>query len=94
MPPSKSSSSANNAQDVLQDLWERYRARTAQRTKLLDLFMAFLVVVGGLQFVYCVVAGNYVGFSFSFFLSLSLFIPYAPWDGGFGGLFGGGGGCF
>ena len=24
--------------------------------------MAFLVVVGGLQFVYCVIAGNYVGF--------------------------------
>ena len=23
--------------------------------------MAFLVVVGGLQFVYCVLAGNYVG---------------------------------
>jgi len=28
--------------------------------KLIDAFMAFLVVVGGLQFVYCVVAGSYV----------------------------------
>ena len=28
--------------------------------KLIDVFMAFLVVVGGLQFVYCVLVGNYV----------------------------------
>lgn len=28
--------------------------------KLIDVFMAFLVVVGGVQFVYCVLAGNYV----------------------------------
>lgn len=38
---------------------------TPQRVKLIDAFMAFLVVVGGLQFVYCVVVGNYVSF-FSF----------------------------
>ena len=37
-----------------------YVDTTPQRTKLLDAFMAFLVVVGGLQFVYCVLAGNYV----------------------------------
>ena len=30
--------------------------------KLIDAFMGFLVVVGGLQFVYCVLVGNYVGF--------------------------------
>lgn len=33
---------------------------TPQRTKLIDVFMSFLVVVGVLQFVYCVIAGNYV----------------------------------
>jgi oligosaccharyltransferase complex subunit epsilon len=27
---------------------------------LLDAFMAFLVLVGGVQFAYCVLAGNYV----------------------------------
>lgn len=27
---------------------------------LLDAFMGFLVLVGGVQFVYCVVGGNYV----------------------------------
>ena len=39
-----------------------YRDTTPQRTKLLDAFMAFLVAVGALQFVYCVLAGNYVCF--------------------------------
>lgn len=34
--------------------------KTPQRTKLVDTFMAFLVVVGVLQFVYCVIAGNFV----------------------------------
>lgn len=34
--------------------------KTPQRVKLLDAFMAFLIVVGVLQFVYCVLAGNYV----------------------------------
>lgn len=49
---------------------------TPQRVKLVDVFMAFLVVVGGLQFVYCVLVGNYVGSLFCL-LSLSLFfIPF------------------
>ena len=33
---------------------------TPQRVKLIDVFMAFLVLVGGLQFLYCVIGGNYV----------------------------------
>jgi oligosaccharyltransferase complex subunit epsilon len=41
-----------------------YQKNTPQRTKLIDVFMAFLVVVGGLQFLYCIVAGNYVRFFF------------------------------
>lgn len=39
-----------------------YQKNTPQRTKLIDVFMAFLVVVGGLQFLYCILAGNYVRF--------------------------------
>jgi oligosaccharyltransferase complex subunit epsilon len=41
-------------------LWNTYLEKTPQRVKLIDVFMAFLVVVGGVQFVYCVLAGNYV----------------------------------
>jgi oligosaccharyltransferase complex subunit epsilon len=62
--PSKSSTkptSANqNAQDIALGIWKNYLDTTPQRTKLIDVFMAFLVVVGALQFVYCVLVGNYV----------------------------------
>lgn len=63
-PTSSSSSSSSgpnqSAQDVLVSLWQNYLKTTPQRVKLIDVFMAFLVVVGGLQFLYCIVVGNYV----------------------------------
>lgn len=34
--------------------------KTPQRVKLLDTFMAFLIVVGALQFAYVVLVGNFV----------------------------------
>lgn len=43
-------------------MWQRYVRETPQRVKLVDVFMVFLVVVGVLQFAYCVLAGNYVCF--------------------------------
>jgi hypothetical protein len=52
--------SSNDAQDILQGVWNRYVEKTTQRTKLLDSFMAFLVVVGALQFLYVVLVGNFV----------------------------------
>ncbi|GAB7364449.1 hypothetical protein MBLNU230_g4989t2 [Neophaeotheca triangularis] len=63
------SPSARNAQDAQQialGVWNNYLDNTAQRVKLLDAFMVFLMTVGLLQFVYCVVAGNY---PFNAFLS-------------------------
>jgi len=57
---------ANTANEILQNVWDKYVERTPQRVKLLDSFMAFLVVVGALQFVYCVIVGNY---PFNAFLS-------------------------
>ncbi|GAB1310953.1 oligosaccharyltransferase complex subunit epsilon [Madurella fahalii] len=51
---------------IVANVAQHYLDTTPQRTKLLDSFMAFLVVVGGLQFVYCVLAGNY---PFNAFLS-------------------------
>ncbi|KAK8048885.1 Dolichyl-diphosphooligosaccharide--protein glycosyltransferase subunit dad1 [Apiospora phragmitis] len=66
-PSKKSSSSSSEAwSNVATNILKHYQKTTPQRTKLIDLFMAFLVVVGGLQFVYCVVAGNY---PFNAFLS-------------------------
>ncbi|KAJ9624930.1 oligosaccharyltransferase complex subunit epsilon [Taxawa tesnikishii (nom. ined.)] len=64
--PPTSLRNAQDAQEILVGIWNRYVEETPQRVKLMDVFMAFLVVVGVLQFVYCIVAGNY---PFNAFLS-------------------------
>ncbi|KAI1640314.1 defender against death DAD protein [Biscogniauxia mediterranea] len=61
-----SNSSSQQIDQVAMNIVQHYQKNTPQRTKLLDLFMAFLVVVGGLQFAYCILAGNY---PFNAFLS-------------------------
>ncbi|KAJ4345504.1 oligosaccharyltransferase complex subunit epsilon [Didymosphaeria variabile] len=64
---SKSGKSGSlDAQEIVQGVWNKYVEKTPQRTKLLDSFMVFLVVVGVLQFVYCLIVGN---FPFNAFLS-------------------------
>ncbi|XXG94461.1 hypothetical protein Hte_000718 [Hypoxylon texense] len=60
---------ANSGQSfdkVALNIVQHYQKTTPQRTKLIDVFMAFLVLVGGLQFAYCILAGNY---PFNAFLS-------------------------
>lgn len=60
---SSSKASIKNAQDaqqILQGVYNNYVDNTPQRVKLIDTFMVFLMLVGALQFVYCVIAGNYV----------------------------------
>jgi len=51
---------AQDAQQIVVAVWNNYVDKTPQRVKLLDAFMVFLMVVGMLQFAYCVIAGNYV----------------------------------
>jgi hypothetical protein len=61
--PSKASlkaSSHQSPQEVAFGIWQNYLDTTPQRTKLIDAFMVFLMVVGALQFVYCLLVGNYV----------------------------------
>ncbi|KAJ5231688.1 uncharacterized protein N7469_006276 [Penicillium citrinum] len=55
-----------SAAEIATHVWQQYITSTPQRTLLLDAFMVFLVLVGGLQFLYCVLAGNY---PFNAFLS-------------------------
>ncbi|KAL4881246.1 DAD family-domain-containing protein [Aspergillus karnatakaensis] len=62
----KTLSTNASVSDIAVHVWKQYLNTTPQRTLLLDAFMAFLVLVGGVQFVYCVVAGNY---PFNAFLS-------------------------
>ncbi len=62
-PSSGSSSVGGGGGDpfsAVQNFLDYYQKHTPQRTKLIDVFMAFLVIVGGLQFLYCALAGNYV----------------------------------
>jgi oligosaccharyltransferase complex subunit epsilon len=59
-PSTPSSRPKAEAQDILSGVWNRYATQTASRVKLLDSFMAFLVVVGALQFLYVVIVGNFV----------------------------------
>ncbi|PBP26868.1 defender against death DAD protein [Diplocarpon rosae] len=60
------SSSKQSPQEIALGIWQNYLDKTPQRTKLIDVFMSFLVVVGVLQFVYCIIVGNY---PFNAFLS-------------------------
>ncbi|KAL4871635.1 hypothetical protein BDV12DRAFT_206297 [Aspergillus spectabilis] len=62
----KTLSTNASVSDIAVHVWQQYLTTTPQRTLLLDAFMAFLVLVGGVQFVYCVVVGNY---PFNAFLS-------------------------
>ncbi|KAI1279046.1 defender against death DAD protein [Xylaria sp. FL0933] len=62
----KTSSSSSQIDKIALNILQHYQKTTPQRTKLIDAFMAFLVIVGGLQFAYCVLAGNY---PFNAFLS-------------------------
>jgi len=59
-PKAPSSKQQQGWNQVVGNIVEHYTKTTPQRTKLLDAFMAFLVAVGALQFLYCVLAGNYV----------------------------------
>lgn len=61
--PAASSTKAQNWDKVLMNIYDSYLSDTPQRTKLIDVFLAFLVLSGIVQFVYCVLAGNYVRFS-------------------------------
>ncbi|KAJ3555687.1 hypothetical protein NPX13_g10303 [Xylaria arbuscula] len=60
------SSSSSQIDKIAGNIFQHYQKTTPQRTKLIDAFMAFLVIVGGLQFAYCILAGNY---PFNAFLS-------------------------
>lgn len=57
---SRSTSGAHQWDKVIVNIYDHYQTSTPQRTKLIDIFMAFLVAAGGVQFLYCVLAGNFV----------------------------------
>ena len=61
--PAAAKNAPANWDKVLQNIYQYYMKETPQRTKLIDVFLVFIAVVGALQFLYCILAGNYVRFS-------------------------------
>lgn len=53
-------SAKSSPQEVALHVWHKYLDDTPTRTMLLDVFMLFLVLVGAVQFLYCLLVGNYV----------------------------------
>ena len=51
---------------VLKGLWDGYRDGTAQRLKLIDAYLAYVMITGIVQFGYCCIVGT---FPFNSFLS-------------------------
>ncbi|KLJ08988.1 oligosaccharyl transferase complex subunit OST4 [Blastomyces silverae] len=68
IPANASASLSPNSQtqEIVVGIWQQYLGQTPKRTLQLDAFMAFLLIVGGVQFLYCMLAGNY---PFNAFLS-------------------------
>jgi oligosaccharyltransferase complex subunit epsilon len=53
-------STIQNAQETFVTLRKHYVEKTEPRIKQVDAFLAFLVVGGGIQFLYCLLFGTYV----------------------------------
>ena len=58
--------SGDSIASVLKDLWRRYHEDTPQRLKLIDAYLAYVMMTGIVQFVYCCLVGT---FPFNSFLS-------------------------
>lgn len=56
---SKSSSASSETSVAVSALWKSYIDQTPDRLKFIDAFLAFIVLSGVLQFVYCVLVTNY-----------------------------------
>ena len=69
-PSTKDIRNAQDMQEIAVGMWNNYVDKTPQRVKLLDAFLVFLMTVGMWQFVYCVIAGNFVSLDILFFFFL------------------------
>jgi oligosaccharyltransferase complex subunit epsilon len=58
--PTTTISNKSSPQEIALHVWNRYIQDTPSRTFILDIFLVFLVLVGAVQFFYCILAGNYV----------------------------------
>ena len=66
MAGSKSSTTTSGVSQSVSALWESYLHQTPDRLKFVDAFLAFLVLSGVVQFLYCILVTN---FPFNAFLA-------------------------
>ncbi len=58
--------SSDSLFSVLKKLWQEYHAKTPQKLKLVDAYLAYIMATGIIQFLYCLLVGT---FPFNSFLS-------------------------
>lgn len=58
--------SSDSLASVLRRLLDEYTSRTPQKLKLVDAYLAYIMVTGIIQFIYCLLVGT---FPFNSFLS-------------------------
>jgi len=62
----KGASSSTLTPNAIQSLWKSYNDQTSDRLKFIDAFLAFILISGVLQFMYCVLVTD---FPFNAFLA-------------------------
>ena len=65
-PSSSSSAGLGDIGDILSHFWKEYSTTTPQKLKMIDVYLAFILLTGIFQFVYCLIVGT---FPFNSFLS-------------------------
>ena len=70
---------AQDFQSIITHVWSNYNNHTPQRVKLIDTFLGFLLVVGVLQFAYCVLAGNFVSPGSPYNERAGIILQWANW---------------
>lgn len=59
----KELSPRSSPQEIAVHVWNRYIQDTPSRTLFLDVFLLYIALNGAVQFVYCILGGNYVSLS-------------------------------
>lgn len=56
----KTLSTRSSPQEIAIHVWNKYIQETPSRTLFLDVFLLYIALNGAVQFIYCIIGGNYV----------------------------------
>ena len=60
MPSTPAKSQSLRWDKVITDVVSHYIKTTPQRTKLIDVFIVYLTIIGAIQFLYCIISSRFV----------------------------------